>query len=65
MKTAIARRRGVLTALLALGAVAALLYHGAVWLLVERVRTMPEVPPPTEASLDEDGGKVAERSKDR
>lgn len=45
----IMRRRGCLPAVVVLGA-AALLYYGAVWLVTERVKTMPEGPPPTEAT---------------
>ena len=50
----IMRRRGCLPAAVVLGA-AALLYYGAVWLVVERVRTMPEGPPPREAPTGENG----------
>ena len=46
------RRRGVLTAIVALTAAAALLYYGAVWLVTERVKTMPEGPPPDECPVD-------------
>ncbi len=50
----IMRRRGCLPAAIVLGA-AALLYYGAVWLVTERVKTMPEAPPPREAPTDENG----------
>ena len=52
----IMRRRGCLPAAVVLGA-AALLYYGAVWLVTERVKTMPESPPAVEAPTSEGKGQ--------
>ena len=38
------KRRGLIALILA-GALAAFIYYGAVWLVVERVKTMPDSPP--------------------
>ena len=50
------RRRGCFPAAVVVAA-AALLYYGAVWLVTERVKTMPEGLPAAEAPTSEGKGQ--------
>ena len=43
------KRRGFFSTIIVVAA-AALLYYGAVWLVTERVKTMPEGPPPDDGA---------------
>ena len=52
------RRRGFVSLILA-GTLAALLYYVTVWLMVERIKTMPDGPPPLETT----GGHETEESR--
>ena len=51
------KRLGLIALLLA-GALAVFLYYGAVWLVLERVKTMPDSPPLLEKTDREEGENV-------